>query len=731
MRKRSFLDFVKNLSMGQKLGRVISLMGLPIVLLLGFFIWSTYKESKFVRQELDGVEYLSSMRQLIEAVPQHRADVVAALNGDSTAQTRASQSQSAIDRYFGTLDAANARLGSQFGTVEKVAQLKSTWQEIKTSKLTSREAADTHNRLASDLMDLTRLVGERSRLILDAELDSYYTTDTVVNQIPAISERLNRLGIVLATASARKTGSTPEDKLQAQILAEGVESAVQVVQRNLNSAFSAQNGSTIEPKLNPPLGAAVRAVDAVLRNAREGNLERAGMNDVGAASSAFFTLYDAALPALQTLLENRQREGLRVLAIQLFVSLLIVALATFIAIEISRQITSQIKTINNAFGQIGAGNYEVRLPVESKDELGAMASSMNQVLDNTLTLIQSRDERNRIQQSIQKLLDEISGVATGDLTQEAEVTADVTGAIADSFNYMIGELRQLVSSVNNTTAMVGTSAQEVLSTTDTLAQGSVGQAHQIAEASSAVQNMVDSIRQVSTTAATAADVAEQAALKAKEGSEAVHHTIEGMVGIRNQVQEASKRLKSLGERSQEIGQIVQLIGDVADRTSILALNASIQAAMAGDAGRGFAVVAEEVERLAERATEATKKVNSLIKSIQADTNEAISAMEETTREVVAGSNLVNAAGKTLGEIETVSVQLAELIQTISLTSDEQAKESDELARSMTQISAVTMETAEGAKTAAGNVQQLAQLADELRGSLKRFRLPNEEPALAR
>jgi twitching motility protein PilJ len=342
-----------------------------------------------------------------------------------------------------------------------------------------------------------------------------------------------------------------------------------------------------------------------------------------------------------------------------------------------------------------------------------------------------RDERNRIQGSIQKLLDDISGVATGDLTQEAEVTAEVTGAIADSFNYMITELRQIVQNVTRTTGNVGSSAENVLRTAESLADTSLGQVRQLTEASTSIEHMARSIREVSSTAGQAASVAEQTFQKAKMGADAVQRTIQGMGGIRSQVQETSKRLKGLGERSQEIGSIVQLIGDIADRTSILALNASIQAAMAGEAGRGFAVVAEEVERLAERAAEATKKVNTLIKSIQADTTEAITAMEETTREVVDGSNLANAAGRSLNEIESVTAQLTSLIQSISAASEEQALGSEYISRSMHEISAHTQETAQGARQAAVSVQHLAELTSELRRSMQRFRLPADEPSYVR
>jgi twitching motility protein PilJ len=240
----------------------------------------------------------------------------------------------------------------------------------------------------------------------------------------------------------------------------------------------------------------------------------------------------------------------------------------------------------------------------------------------------------------------------------------------------------------------------------------------------AVEDMAASIQQVSENATVSAKVGEQARTSAEQGVVAVQNTIQGMSHIRDQVQETSKRIKRLGESSQEIGEIVQLIGDIADRTSILALNASIQAAMAGDAGKGFAVVADEVERLAERATASTKQIETLIRTIQSETAEAVSAMEVTTDEVVRGSALAEEAGRALSEIGSVSGELSELIQSISLASKQQARGSDEVARSMGVASDVTQQTAAGTKQAAEAISQLAALADDLRASVSTFKLPS-------
>jgi methyl-accepting chemotaxis protein len=398
--------------------------------------------------------------------------------------------------------------------------------------------------------------------------------------------------------------------------------------------------------------------------------------------------------------------------------------AAGLAILVTRGLTVQIRNITDLFSEVGMGNFEARAKVASRDELGTMTISLNAMLDNILGLIQTREERDTMQASVVKLLDEVSGVAEGDLTAEAEVTADVTGAIADSFNYMIDQLREIVSGVQDATLQVSSSANEIQTTAEHLAQGSEAQAMQIADTSSAVEEMAVSIQQVSENAALSATVGEEALANAQRGAKAVQDTVEEMNRIREQVQETAKRIKRLGESSQEIGEIVQLIRSIARRTSILAINASLEAAMAGEAGRGFAVVAEDVKRLAERSTDATRQITDLIKTIQSETSEAVTAMESTTQEVVVGSELADQAGQALAEIEGVSNRLAELIQSISLASKQQARGSEALAQSMDEIAEVTQQTAAGTKQAAVSISTLAILADELRASVSAFKLPS-------
>ncbi|MFZ5602251.1 MAG: methyl-accepting chemotaxis protein [Pseudomonadota bacterium] len=332
-------------------------------------------------------------------------------------------------------------------------------------------------------------------------------------------------------------------------------------------------------------------------------------------------------------------------------------------------------------------------------------------------------QNQRNQEAILRLLDELGDLADGDLTIQTTVTEDFTGAIADSINFTIDQLRSLVSTINETAVQVSAAAQETQATAMHLAEASEHQAQEIAGASAAINEMAVSIDQVSANAAESAAVAERSVSIANKGAEVVQNTIHGMDTIREQIQETSKRIKRLGESSQEIGDIVSLINDIADQTNILALNAAIQASMAGEAGRGFAVVADEVQRLAERASAATKQIEALVKTIQTDTNEAVISMEQTTSEVVRGARLAQDAGVALEEIENVSSNLADLIQNISNAARQQAASAGHISNTMNVIQEITSQTSAGTTATATSIGNLAELAVQMRNSVAGFKLP--------
>ncbi|HZP65558.1 MAG TPA: methyl-accepting chemotaxis protein [Rudaea sp.] len=329
----------------------------------------------------------------------------------------------------------------------------------------------------------------------------------------------------------------------------------------------------------------------------------------------------------------------------------------------------------------------------------------------------------RNQEAILRLLDEMGSLAEGDLTVRATVTEDITGAIADSVNFAVEALRSLVTTINETAVQVSAAAQETQATAMHLAEAAEHQAQQITSASAAINEIAVSIDEVSKNSAESADVAQRSVQIASKGAGIVRQTIQGMDSIRDQIQETSKRIKRLGESSQEIGSIVELINDIAEQTNILALNAAIQAASAGEAGRGFAVVADEVQRLAERASGATRRIETLVQTIQADTNEAVTSMEQTTAEVVAGARLAEDAGLALGEIEKVSNDLADLIQNISEAARQQSAAATNISATMNVIQEITTQTSVGASQTAESIGNLAQLAADLRRSVADFKLP--------
>ena len=347
------------------------------------------------------------------------------------------------------------------------------------------------------------------------------------------------------------------------------------------------------------------------------------------------------------------------------------------------------------------------------------------VQETNRRLAETAEKNERNQTAILRLLDEIADLADGDLTVAATVTEDFTGAIADSINYSIDQLRELVATINMTAVQVAGAAQETQATAMHLAEASEHQAQEIAGASAAINEMAVSIDQVSANASESSAVAERSVAIANKGNEVVHNTITGMDNIREQIQDTSKRIKRLGESSQEIGDIVSLINDIADQTNILALNAAIQASMAGDAGRGFAVVADEVQRLAERSSGATKQIEALVKTIQTDTNEAVISMEQTTSEVVRGARLAQDAGVALEEIEKVSKTLAALIQNISNAARQQASSAGHISNTMNVIQEITSQTSSGTTATAKSIGNLAKMASEMRNSVSGFNLPND------
>ncbi len=389
----------------------------------------------------------------------------------------------------------------------------------------------------------------------------------------------------------------------------------------------------------------------------------------------------------------------------------------------SEQLLAMTQALTGQYQGLGAGITLLFAIVFALIALAALlALGMLNVQEAQRRAQEAAEENRRNQDAILRLLNEMGDLAEGDLTVQATVTEDITGAIADSVNFAIEELRTLVQGINRAAEQVAGSSAEARVNAEELLKASELQARQIAETTQAVNQMSRSIVQVSENAAESTAVAEQSLITARRGGDAVRDAIAGMNVIRDQIQETSKRIKRLGESSQEIGEIVDLISDITEQTNVLALNAAIQAAAAGEAGRGFSVVAEEVQRLAERSAQATRRIGAIVKTIQSDTQDAVNAMETSTQGVVQGAARSDAVGVSLAEIESVSDQLARLIQNISDATRVQARTAEQVMANMEQILGVTDQASERSRRSAESVAQLAMLSDELKVSASGFKL---------
>jgi methyl-accepting chemotaxis protein len=456
----------------------------------------------------------------------------------------------------------------------------------------------------------------------------------------------------------------------------------------------------------------------------KGGMTLSSLMHVGLASAAvpivLITLISVVV-ASQSMADPSRFEMV-VLICAILILIAILAINYFV----QRQIKDRILTLVDVSRAYAGGEHSVRVPVNGDDEFAMLANSMNSLMENAGNgnVVLAGGDAATLQAQIEKLLQEVSAVGDGDLRVQAEVTPDTLGVLADSFNYMIEELAKVVGRVQSTAVQINNATRRILDGSADLAQASETQVAQISQTTASVEALANFIQDVARNARMSAEAAQEALRNAESGQQSVRQTIDGMMVIRENVQETAKKIKRLGERSNEIGEILRIIEDIADQTNLLALNAAIQSAMAGEHGRGFAVVADEIRLLAERSTESTKRIATLIKSIQGDTYEAVVAMEDSTQEVVKGSQLADEAGRALNSIYNAVARQTQMIEGIARAANEQTPVANSVAVAMGQISEITRRTDIGTQEAAASVSYLADLAEQLRASVSTFRLPD-------
>jgi len=677
----------KKKGQGSRIVQTFALAGLLFLIPLSIsafnYVRTALKDIAFAEAERIGIDYLRPAQETLGLLQRHATLSRALIAGDTQVMGRLRETSVSIRAAMDKVDGADQKNAGALGVADSWSKIKQAWGKLtaRGQALSDAESVAVHQQLVEDVTRFIQDVGDRSNLILDPDLDSYYLMDLTILRLPHLSGTTGR-ALSTGVLGAASKSLTFEQRLELAIFAEPSER--DGILDSLGRAYKANDA--LRGKLDATAQQAIKAIEELQEAVRKNYLQGEA---VGIDLTRWIEIADpvatAMLPfaaAAQSRLDDLLVARIDRLEQSLYIQLSVIAVATTLAlgllIFLARRSAAQVQGV--------------------------------------------ADENERNQAAVMRFMHELAEVADGNLKTKISVTQDITGTIADMVNSTVEELRRLVVRINQAAVQVASSSTEARQVAEGTLSVTEQQAQEVRGSAETVTHLATSIQEVSSSATRSADVARRSISTAEQGTAAVKHTIEGMNGLREQIQETSKRIKRLGESSQEIGEIVNLLSDLTEQTNVLALNAAIQAAAAGEAGKGFSVVAEEVQRLAERSAEATRQIGSIINTIQTDTKDTISAMERSTQGVVDGARLSDDAGRALGEIEIVTGELAELIQGIAVTSQQQSEVAGGVAQNMHRVLGLTDESSQATKRTASSVGRLSELAEELKVSVAGFKV---------
>jgi methyl-accepting chemotaxis protein len=692
-----------NLGDLQALVLIGAIFMMPIGLLTYDVLDAEYKQIRFAEKELRGTEHAAVLRDMQQQLLRHRNLVDRVLGGENAEIEQQAAARAALRKTVAKLDDLDTRYGAEWGSKAAWAAIKTSWTKLDARLgrldvdepmsfvLAKRDAMHGwHTDVFKELVLLIGIIAEKSNLVLDPDLEVNSVSQIMIFSLPTLTLDLAEIRYLGGNVAAAGTVTT-NDRFIFAIQESLAADELNKVEAEMAAVFRA------DPELQKKIGVKYTATVASARGVLHSIALAFGSADRPQVSPEdWFALATKAVDDLYGLGASIAAEQKRLLELR----------SAALKKDQTKTLSITVSLILLALGVVILLGRRLLASIRERAERAARDAEANR----------------RNQAAILRLMDEMGPIAQGNLTAQATVDEEITGAVADAVNSTVADLRGLVAGVTATAGQVAQGAASAQHITQQLLAASQKQAQDIERAGGSVELITRSISEVSSSATQSAESARKSLATAERGADAVQSSVKSMNVIREQIQDTAKRIKRLGESSQEIGEIVELISDITEQTNVLALNAAIQAASAGEAGRGFAVVAEEVQRLAERSAEATKQIGALVKTIQTDTQDAVRAMEKSTEGVVQGAQLSDAAGAALGEIERATRELSELVQSIAVSTDMQVEIAREVAGGMKQTLAITEQATRGVSQTAATVADLAVHAANMKGSVARFKV---------